>query len=139
MDRIVVGIDGSETSEAAAREAARYAEALGGELRVVTAFSRSGGATVEGGGSDVWHIDSVQKAESLVQDLAGRIGYQGPLATAARRGDPADILVEEARDSGASLIVVGNRRVQGATRVLGSVATSVLREAPCAVLVVKTT
>ena len=37
------------------------------------------------------------------------------------------------------MIVVGNRRVQGATRVLGSIANDVARQAPCNVLIVHTT
>lgn len=134
-----MGVDGTETADHAAREAARYASALGGELRFVTAYDRSDTATVRGGGSDVWRIDSLQTAENLVEGLAGRIGYTGPWTTSARNGDVADTIVEEARESGATLIVVGNRRVQGAARVLGSVASAVLRQAPCSVLVVKTT
>ena len=37
------------------------------------------------------------------------------------------------------MIVVGNRRVQGVSRVLGSIASDVLRRAPCDVLIVNTT
>ena len=37
------------------------------------------------------------------------------------------------------MIIVGNRRVQGAARILGSIATDVLHIAPCNVLVVHTT
>jgi nucleotide-binding universal stress UspA family protein len=55
------------------------------------------------------------------------------------QGKPADALVEEAKRLGADLIVVGNRRVQGIGRVLGSVATDVAHHAPCDVYIVKTT
>lgn len=55
------------------------------------------------------------------------------------KGKPADVLVEEAERLGAALIVVGNRRVQGPTRVLGAIATSVAHRAPCDVYIVKTT
>ena len=43
-----------------------------------------------------------------------------------------------AKEIGADLIVVGNRRVQGIGRVLGSVATDVAHHAPCDVYIVKT-
>jgi nucleotide-binding universal stress UspA family protein len=36
------------------------------------------------------------------------------------------------------LIVVGNVRMQGLGRVLGSVGSDVLHQAPCSVLIVKT-
>ena len=54
-------------------------------------------------------------------------------------GKPADVLVQEAERLGASVIVVGNRRVQGPSRVLGAIATAVARNAPCDVYVAKTT
>ncbi len=44
-----------------------------------------------------------------------------------------------AGDVGADLIVVGNKRMQGAGRVLGSVPNDVARTAACAVLIAKTT
>ena len=49
------------------------------------------------------------------------------------------MLCAEAVRLDASTIVVGNRRVQGASRLLGSVAVSVLRSAPCDVLIAQTT
>jgi nucleotide-binding universal stress UspA family protein len=48
-------------------------------------------------------------------------------------------MCEEARRLGARIIVVGNRRVQGASRVLGSIASDVAKQAPCDVLIVNTT
>jgi nucleotide-binding universal stress UspA family protein len=53
-------------------------------------------------------------------------------------GNPADVLVEEAEESGADLIVVGTRGLNAARRlVLGSVSTNVVQHAPCDVLVVR--
>jgi nucleotide-binding universal stress UspA family protein len=57
---------------------------------------------------------------------------------AAARGKPAEALVDEAARSGAQLIVVGNRRMHGLGRVLGSVANSVAHNAPCDVYIAKT-
>ena len=53
-------------------------------------------------------------------------------------GDPAKMLCEEAGRLGAQAIVVGNRRVQGMSRVLGSVAGDVTKMAPCDVMVANT-
>lgn len=136
---IVVGVDGSETAEIAAREAARLAEGLGATLHLVTGYHRSDPVEVAGGGSDRWHIDARSIAEQLVKDVAGRLSYHGDYRTSVREGKPADVILETARADDASYIVVGNRRVTGAGRVLGSVATAVLHHAPCSVVVAKTT
>ena len=60
------------------------------------------------------------------------------LEVIAAHGKPAEALVEEAKRRNAELIVVGNRRVQGIGRILGSVARSVAQHAPCDVYIVKT-
>ena len=51
----------------------------------------------------------------------------------------AKAIVSVAEDVGADLILVGNKRMQGAGRVLGSVPNDVAHTAPCAVLIAKTT
>ncbi|HTV10340.1 MAG TPA: universal stress protein, partial [Acidimicrobiales bacterium] len=53
-------------------------------------------------------------------------------------GSAADAIVETARNVGADLVVVGNKGMRGAGRVLGSVPNSVAHRAGCSVLVVKT-
>jgi nucleotide-binding universal stress UspA family protein len=58
--------------------------------------------------------------------------------TMARRGDPAEILTEIAREQRADLLVVGRRGRDFAARVLlGSVASRLTADAPCDVLVVR--
>jgi nucleotide-binding universal stress UspA family protein len=58
--------------------------------------------------------------------------------TVARRGDPAEVLTDIAREHTADLLVVGRRGRDFAARVLlGSVASRLVADAPCDVLVVK--
>jgi nucleotide-binding universal stress UspA family protein len=58
--------------------------------------------------------------------------------TVARRGDPAQVLMGVAREHGADLLVVGRRGRDFAARVLlGSVASRLVADAPCDVLVVR--
>ena len=52
--------------------------------------------------------------------------------------DPASALCDEAERLDASIIVVGNKRVQGISRVLGSIAGGVAKMAPCDVYIVHT-
>ena len=52
-------------------------------------------------------------------------------------GNPADVMVQEAEESKADLIVVGARGLSAAKRItMGSVSTNVVHHAPCDVLVV---
>jgi nucleotide-binding universal stress UspA family protein len=58
--------------------------------------------------------------------------------TAVREGDPRSIIVDEAAEWGADLIVVGSHGYTGIKRLLlGSVAQSVVAHAPCSVEVVR--
>jgi nucleotide-binding universal stress UspA family protein len=58
-------------------------------------------------------------------------------AACVRFGDPAEAVVHEARTWSADLLVLGTHGRRGAARLLlGSVAETVLRHAPCSVLVV---
>ena len=61
------------------------------------------------------------------------------ITTGAGVGKPADLLIAEAKRLEATVIAVGNRRMQGAGRLLGSVANSIAHHAPCDVYIVKTT
>ena len=55
-----------------------------------------------------------------------------------RADKPAAALLAEAAEVDADVIIVGNRRMQGVGRLLGSVANEVAHNAPCDVLIVKT-
>jgi nucleotide-binding universal stress UspA family protein len=135
---VIVGVDGSESSRAAARKAAELAAATGATLHVVTADTR---ATIEDypdrpGASQV---TSGEVAEALVVEVAAELRAQVlAISTSSVQARPAVALVEEAERLEAWLIVVGNRRSQGLARVLGSVAGGVVAHAPCDVYIVKT-
>ena len=136
---VVVGVDGTATAERAAREAASLAVAIGARLHVVTALTKSMRVDVRGGG-ETWHMTSLDKAEQLLADLAQRVAPAGlERSTAVLDGKPAEAICAEAERVSASVIVVGNRRMQGAARVLGAIATDVAHHAPCSVYIAKTT
>lgn len=133
---IVVGHDGSDTSTNAVIEAGDLAEALDSRLHVVSAFKRDA-TTVEHEGES-WVIGGVDQAERVVQDAASRFKGRIEVTTSVIEGDPARALVDEAKRLDASMIVVGNLRTQGISRILGSVASGVMRHAPCSVHVAHT-
>src|SRR4051794_30872568 len=119
MDLIIVGVDGNEPSERAARTAATLASRTGAHLHVVCAFPREQVAEIEDDGHRQRIAISEESAEIAAQ-VAARISHDPSRTTSsAAQGRPAEVLVAEAERLGADLIVVGNKRVQGIARVLG--------------------
>ena len=137
MNDIVVGIDQSETAARAAAVAAEMAKALGVNLHLVTCAEKSKSVNLQVG-SDQFHTDWLAEADQFLKDSARRLGCD-QVSYAVGSGNPATFLVDEARRLDAKTLVVGNRRVQGVSRVLGSVAGDVLKHADCDVLIVNTT
>jgi universal stress protein A len=89
--------------------------------------------------SEVVIIDYVEKAETELDDLA-RSQLKGSVPAKARVavGRPAEEILQVAGDEGVDLIVMGTHGRTGLRHVLmGSVAETVMRTAPCPVLTVK--
>jgi len=144
---IVVGTDGSETAARAVSEAATMAVADGARLIVVTAYTPDSepGADVapDAVPEDLRHLltDRVQAEERAGhgRDLALAGGAKG-VVVQALEGDPAEVLLDTAKEFSADLIVVGSRGLgRTAHFILGSVAATVAHHAPCDVLVAHTT
>ena len=138
MERIVVGFDGSEHARKALARAADLA-GDGTEVRVVCA-------------ADIarLHRDPAGGAAPSTRRTSRRVPRRSPRPEAtsgsgeSKRSSsrasetPADVIVQEAEDPGADLIVVGTRGLNAAKRlVLGSTSTNVVHHAPCDVLVVR--
>jgi nucleotide-binding universal stress UspA family protein len=137
MERIVVGFDGSEHSHKALERAADLAG--GATLAVVVAANVSPlMRDPAGGASPVDPADAEARTKALAEAreyLEGR-GVNGVYVEG--HGNPADVIVQEAEQSGADLIVVGTRGLNAARRLfMGSVSTNVVHHAPCDVLVVR--
>lgn len=137
MNDIVVGIDRSETAASAAAIGAEMASALGVNLHLVTCADESGSSGPTAG-SHRAQADPLADAELFLHDAARQFAHDQVTCT-VRSGSPATVLCDEARRLDARMIVVGNRRVQGDSRVLGSVGREVLTRADCDVLIVDTT
>lgn len=133
---VVVGVDGSPSARKAAEVALGLAKALGGSLHIVTAFDVDRAETF-GVGSDEVKVWNSEAAETVAKSLGEtRPGVE--ISYFAARGKPADALIKEAMRLDARLIVVGNRRMRGIGRLLGSVANSVAHNAPCDVYIANT-
>ena len=136
MNEIIVGVDRSATSRHAAFNAANFAVSLGKPLHLVMAVSRS--KPMSGGsGGDSFQTDWLTDAEQFLDALSGELPAKQITRTVSV-SDPATAMCEEAQRLQATMIVVGNRRVQGISRVLGAVATDVARQATCDVYIANT-
>ena len=138
MERIVVGFDGSEHARKAL---ARAADLAGDDAEVAVVCAADVVRLLRdpaGGTGVVDPADAEARAAALAEarSFLGERGIEAKLVEG--HGNPADVIVQEAEDSGADLIVIGTRGLNAAKRlVLGSVSTNVVHHAPCDVLVVR--
>lgn len=137
FSNIVVGVSEAETSQTAARTAAQLAQACGATLHFVTAVI-DGQVTVIEVGTDRFVADDVEAARQWLENFVKTLALTAPYTVQAVAESPAKALITAAEMHDADLIVVGNVRMQGLGRVLGSVGNDVAHAAPCSVLVVKT-
>jgi nucleotide-binding universal stress UspA family protein len=143
---IVVGTDGSETAERAVREAADLARAFSAPLHLVSAYRTStpmaSMAMVEVGGASMfgdWIFDQRTDVEQQLEAVSRQLEEAGVNCEVhCLPGNPVEAILKVAEERHADLIVVGNKGMNGARRVLGSVPNSVAHKASCTVLVVKT-
>jgi nucleotide-binding universal stress UspA family protein len=135
MQSVVVGYDGSEESKRALDRAAALGR-QGATVTIVAAVSlgmhgpRSMGALNE---------DEMRAERELIDAARNDLKTQGIDAHAIEgEGEPADVIIEAAKEANADLIIVGTRGRGAAKRTfLGSVSTKVVHDAPCDVLVVR--
>jgi len=143
MKAIVVGTDGSDSAAQALLQAGDLAKSTGAKLHIVSAYEPVSGVKLAEGApaSASWMVGPDVPVDSLLEQAVGAMHTQGIEAEPhARRGDPADVLLQVAEEHAADLIVVGNKGMTGAKRfLLGSVPDKVSHHAPCSVLIVRTT
>lgn len=137
MMDIIVGVDRSDTARRAALTAAELAAKCGANLHVLTCVERHGSVDLDVG-TDHFRSDPISEARVFLEDLISDLPHDSITPTVSTE-HAAKALCDEAKRIDASIIVVGNRRVQGISRVLGSIAGDVMRHAPCHVLVAHTT
>jgi nucleotide-binding universal stress UspA family protein len=138
--RIVVGIDGSESSASALRWAIRQAELTGAAVDAVIAWhypDMAASAMVVGGMVSAYDFREI--AEKIVADaVSTTLDPAGDVPVRARiaQGHAAQVLLDASVD--ASLLVVGSRGHGGfAEALLGSVSQHCVQHALCPVVVVR--
>lgn len=137
--RIVVGVDGSNASLTALGLVTRTAWPAGTEIRLVTAHEVPFESSEIAVGLRAAAADAEQGGLAGMDQLAERLWHNGyPTETVIVRGRPADVILAEADELHADLVVVGSRGLGvTASALLGSVSAALVDHAPCPVLVAR--
>ena len=146
FEHIVVGTDGSDTATEAVRQAIGLAKMADAKLDIVGAFepipqSRLREEASEAPGDVQYGVSPREDVNVTLDNAVGMAKQDGVDAESfPREGDPADAILDVAEETGADLIIVGNKGMTGAKRfLLGSVPNKVSHHAPCGVYIVRTT
>jgi nucleotide-binding universal stress UspA family protein len=134
--RIVVGIDGSDSSVKALREARRLADALGAPLEAVAVWQQTHSMYDFYQSQQGWTPE--KEIEKLLRDAADAAfgSHRPPRFTMSMiEGTPTRALIRHS--AGAEMLVLGSRGHGGfAGLLLGSVSTACVAHATCPVLIV---
>jgi nucleotide-binding universal stress UspA family protein len=137
VNRILIPVDGSPQSEAAAEFAAD--EWPDAELQALYAIDPVEAGYAAGrvpAAGEQWYEEAKGRAESFFEDASEATGRD--LETEIEVGRPAPTIVDVAGDEDVDMIVMGSHGREGLSRILlGSVAEHVLRESPVPVTVVR--
>ncbi len=133
--RIVVGLDGSPNSTAAARWAFEEAALRDAQVDVVTVCGLLGPSLMPDRSTLVTDRSVEEAATRMQQEQLAGVPPQVSVVTRVEHGDPGEQLVHAARD--AELLVMGARGHTGVSGLLlGSVGLRCLQRAPCPVTIV---
>jgi len=143
---IVVGTDGSDTAKEAVKQATELAKSVGGKLQLVSAYEPVTGQRLREERQEVpedlqWMVNPREDVDATLKKAAEEVKEAGvDVDTFPREGDPADAILDVAEETGADLIVVGNKGMTGAKRfLLGSVPNKVSHHAGTSVMIIRTT
>jgi nucleotide-binding universal stress UspA family protein/nitrite reductase/ring-hydroxylating ferredoxin subunit len=119
-DHIVIATDGSPTADRACRRGFELAGKLGAKVTLV-------------------FVGHPKTGELILNDTVAAIASDVPTELRIERGEPAERILAAAQEVGGRLIIIGNRGMSGAKRLLlGSVPQSVVERTPRDALVVRT-
>jgi len=138
---ILLATDGSNCSNAAAQHIAKLFRPLDNEVRVLTVVEPITTAVIPQMSPGYYPELEGQKpeAKALVERTAKTLAEAGfKVSMSVLTGDAKTVILDEAADWGADLIVVGSHGRKGMGRfLLGSVSEAVARHSACSVEIVR--
>jgi nucleotide-binding universal stress UspA family protein len=136
--RILLAIDDSKFSEAATQAVIAQYRPQGTQVKVLNVVDLA--IPIPTSDAGWFRQESLRRGQELVLRAGQRLNGAGyAVQTAVEEGDPKSKIIDQATEWNAELIVVGSHGRKGMDRFLmGSVAESVSRHAPCSVEIVRT-
>jgi nucleotide-binding universal stress UspA family protein len=137
--RVLVALDGSTAGEAVLRFLMEIAGPLDMTVLLLHVLEPMSASFINGTVVDDDVEARRQEAEEYLAPISAALRSQGvDTAWAIRRGRPAEEILAAARESGADLIAMATHGRTGVGRLLfGSVAETVLRQAPVPVFMIR--
>jgi nucleotide-binding universal stress UspA family protein len=138
MKKILVAHDGSDIADKALFEGATVAEKFGSSLTILSVVPNLCFTEI---GTDCETVMNLYRAEvsGIMEGIKELLKERGISAhTVILEGNPADVIVDYAKDNDMDLIIVGSTGKDATQRtILGSVSSKVAMNAPCSVLIVR--
>lgn len=140
MKKILVSLDGSESSMKALEKAAEIASKFSSTLillHVVSNVSDSAYLALNE------YKQAIEKAyeetgKEILEDASESVSKDIEVKTLLKHGDPGKVIIDSGKQEDVDLIVMGNRGLTPVSRVmLGSVSNKVLNNTKHSVLIVK--
>jgi nucleotide-binding universal stress UspA family protein len=146
--RILLAVDGSDCSDAAAQELAKRPWPPQSEVKVIAALEIPAPVGMEPWAMSPDYFENLETAlrpaaqavlDSALLKLKSITDKTLKVSSEIIQGSPAQVIVDEAESWGADLIVMGSRGLGVWNRLLlGSVSNAVVHHAKCSVEVVRT-
>lgn len=147
--KVLLATDGTKQSDAAVKILERFCLSDGDEVKIITVIDMAVPMTIDIYGGflpDTTELEAIAKdnAARILEETAKNVHLcskesKVAITTEALFGSPESRIVETAEHEGTNLIIIGSHGYNAWERLLlGSISDSVVRHAPCSVLVVRT-
>src|SRR5579859_4080473 len=143
LSTVAVGTDGSDTASQAVEFAIDLAKRFEARLVAISSYRPVSETKVFRDQADApqevqWAINPEQEVNDILSTVESHALAAGlEVTTVATQGSPADVLIEQAAQNEADVLVVGSKGMH--RRILASVPNTVAHNAGCSVMIVKTT
>lgn len=141
MKKILVSVDGSDNANRALLEAKMMGQCTGADVDILSVIRHQKiRPFVSVNDESIKTMDDLKvlgekilnDAEKLFDDFSGNVNLK------LRTGDPADVIMKEAKEGDYDLIVMGNRGLGTFSRtMMGSVSNKVLNHSNRNILIIK--
>ncbi len=134
--KILAAVDGSKASRRAAEVALELAECSGADLHFMTVVKPGPMTNVESG-ADRWQFSTADRGESKLREFIEDLQPEVEYTVSSLSGKAEKQIRAECNRLQPDMLVLGSDHIQGAKRLLGSVAAEFVHHPPCSVLLAK--